>query len=143
MAARKSTKTKTTRAKAGKAPKPWPIPDVIYAQASPHSQGGVSMFEAGGQINSRTIANFSSEPDLTRRAAVALQEAGFKILQISAQTINIAGSRKLYEQAFNSSIVAEERPVIKPEGRTTATFLECPETELPGLISASPHPPER
>ena len=97
-------------------PKPGPIPDVIYAQASPCSQGGVSMFEAGAQINSRTVANFASEGDLVMRAAASLEAAGFRVLQISPTTINIAGSRKTYEQAFNTKIVAEERPVHQAGG---------------------------
>lgn len=115
-------------------PQPGPIPEIIYAQASPHSLGGVSMFSVGGQINASTVQNFSTEPDLQRRAAIALQEAGFQVLQISPQTINIAGSRELFEQAFNTTITAEERPVIKPTGEDTATFLECPATDMPGLI---------
>jgi hypothetical protein len=92
------------------------------------------MFEAGPQITSDTVANFDSEGDLIGNAAAALRDAGFAILQVSAQTINIAGSRELYEQAFNTKIVAEERPVLKPEGPSTATFLESPITDLPGLI---------
>jgi hypothetical protein len=95
------------------------------------------MFSAGAQIHSSTVGNFGSDMDLIRRSATALQEAGFQVLQISSLSINIAGSRKQFEQAFNTSIVAEERPVIKPEGPSTATFLECPSTELPGLIATT------
>lgn len=131
---RRAAKSSTSRRRAARMPKPGPIPAVIFAQASPHSQGGVSMFDAGTQINSRTIGNFTSERDLVLRAAAALEDAGFRVLQISAQTINIAGSRRTYEQAFNTKIVAEERPVIKPDGPSTATFLESPSTDRPGLI---------
>jgi hypothetical protein len=120
---KKAAKTKATKSKAPRMPKPGPIPEIIYAQASPHSPGGVSMFAAGAQINSGTVANFNSDVDLIRRSVAALQEAGFQILQISAQTINIAGSRELFQQAFDTTITAEERPVIKPEGKATATFL--------------------
>src|SRR6476660_4472511 len=143
MARKKATKTsagKPLKAKPQKMPKPGPIPDVIFGQASPHSQGGVSLFDGGSRINSETVANFYSEPDLIRRAVVALQDAGFRILQVSGQTINIAGSRRQYEQAFNTTIVTEERPVLKLQGPSTATFLESPQTEMPGLISTKNSP---
>lgn len=117
------------------------IPPVIYAQASPHSRGGVSMFQAGNRINSSTAAGFSSEQDLIRRSVAALREAGFEILQTSSHTINIAGSQETYERAFNTKIVAQERPVIKPGAvKDTATFLESPGTDLPGLISPRTSP---
>jgi hypothetical protein len=135
-----ATKRKKARAAAAKggrrvrAAKPGPIPDVIYAQASPHSLGGLSMFSANADINASTVANYRSEADLVRRSVSALQEAGFSVLQVSPQSINIAGSKKLFEAAFGATIVAEERSVIKPGGPTTATFLECPQTDLPGLL---------
>ena len=119
-ATRRAQSLSTAGKRAQKMPKPGPIPDLIYAQASPCSQGGVSMFDAGAQINSRTVANFASEGDLVMRAAASLEAAGFRVLQISPTTINIAGSRKTFEQAFGTKIVAEERPVIKPEGPSTA-----------------------
>lgn len=55
---------------------------------------------------------------------------------MSAITINIAGTAEANERAFNTRIVAEERPVIKELRReTTETFLDSPDTALPGLIS--------
>ncbi len=125
---------KSAKAKPAKAQSQSPIPDIIYAQASPHSLGGVSLFEGGARIDSTTYANFNSEPQILNRAALALQEAGFTILQISPQTINIAGPREAYEAAFNTTITAEERDVIKPSGEDTATFLDSPSADLPGLI---------
>jgi len=132
--AKKAAPQPTRRRARARAVEPGPIPDRIFAQASPFSLGGVSMFEAGPQITSSTVANFNSETDLLRRSAEALRDAGFEILQISQLTINIAGSKAVFERAFNAPIVAEERDVIKPEGPSTATFLECPTTEIPGLI---------
>ena len=129
MATKKPAKSKSAKTQSTS-----PIPDIIYAQASPHSLGGVSLFEGGARIDSNTYANFNCDPDLMNQAAIALQEAGFTILQISQQTINIAGSRKTYESAFNTTITAEERDVIKPSGEDTATFLDSPSTDLPGLI---------
>ena len=132
MATQKKKSVRSSRSAKTKKPT---IPRLIYAQASPRSLGGVSLFDAQGQINSQTVANFQSEGSLVARAAEQLQQAGFEILQVTSLTINIAGSRETYESAFNTRIIAEERPAIKEFGQeTTATFLDSPDTELPGLI---------
>lgn len=112
------------------------VPDRIFAQASPRSVGGLSLFEAQHQIHSGTISNFFSDEEVVNRAVNRLQDAGFEILQVSPLTINIAGDAKTYQRAFNTKIIAEERPVIKELGRKdTATFLDSPDTALSGLIS--------
>ena len=112
-----------------------PLPAKIFAQVSPRSAGGVSMFEAQEQINSATVLNFFSERDVINAAVARLQEAGFEILQISPMTINIAGSAATYRKAFNTDIVVVDRPVIKEMGRKDiAQFLDSPETQMPGLI---------
>lgn len=114
------------------------IPDLIYAQASPHSIGGVSMFDADGRINSTNVAAFHSEEELVRRAVHLLQDAGFQVLQVTETSINIAGSAATYETAFDASIFAEERTVLKPGNvEDTATFLDSPTADRPGLISTA------
>jgi hypothetical protein len=138
--ARKATKRRkaaaavvTTR-KSGKAP----LPPKIFAAASPRSIGGVSMFEAQSQIESRTVSNFMSDDELVMRAATRLQDAGFEVLQASPLTINIAGSASTYQKAFNTRVLADERPVIKELGRkTTATFIVSPDTAISGLIATA------
>jgi len=105
------------------------LPSKIFAQVSPRSVGGVSMFEAQEQINSETVTNFFSHGDATNEAVARLQEAGFDILQISPLTINIAGSPATYKRAFDTEIVVEDRPVIKSLGiEDVAQFLETPES---------------
>lgn len=114
------------------------IPPRIFAQASPRSIGGVSLFDAQGQINAATVPNFYTERDVINRAAAQLQQAGFEVLQITATTINIAGSAETYEQAFDTTIIVEQRPVIKELGEeTVAEFLDSPDTDLPGLIDTT------
>lgn len=114
------------------------LPSKIFAQVSPRSIGGVSMFEAQSQIQSNTVTNFFSEAEAVNEAVARLQEAGFDILQISPLTINIAGSPATYKKAFGTEIVVEDRPVIKSvaDGETdnVGQFLETPETDVPGLI---------
>jgi hypothetical protein len=69
MSAKKSAK----KPKSQKKPKTGKsvIPSTIFAQASPISIGGVSMFEAQNQINSDTFVNFLSEADLINRTLSA------------------------------------------------------------------------
>ena len=77
------TKRKTT----SRAKKPVSeIPEKIYAQVSPKSAGGVSMFEAGERINAQTAPNFFSEENLINTAVFRLQQAGFEVLQVSQST---------------------------------------------------------
>ena len=112
------------------------IPPRIFAQASPCSPGGVSLFEAQDQIRSDTVPYFFSGEEILRAAAQKLKDAGFEILQVSAITINIAGTAETYEKAFQTKIYAEERPVIKEMAtETVATFLDSPDTKIPGLIA--------
>jgi hypothetical protein len=112
------------------------IPEKLFANASPYSVGGVSLFEAGAQINSDTVANFMSEEKLVASAVEKLRLAGFEVLQVSDISINIAGPIPLYEKAFNCTIGYEERPVIKPGAvEDTATFWEPTKTEMLGYIT--------
>jgi hypothetical protein len=117
------------------------LPDVIYAQASPRSVGGVSLFAGGARIDQDTVVNFSSEEGLVYAAAQRLQEAGFQVLQLSPLTINIAGPRERYEEVFGTTLRTEERPVIKGGAvEDTATFIDSAETDQPGLIDTSKSP---
>lgn len=117
------------------------MPERIFAQASPLSIGGVSMFEASGTINANTVGNFQSEQRFIDEAANRLRGAGFEILQVSPFTINIAGSQETYEKAFGTKLVIEQREVIKPGAmKELAEFIECPATALPGLIATTGTP---
>lgn len=119
---------------------PQGLPKLIYAQASPRSVGGRSMFEMGS-VSADSVQAVMSEPEIVLAAGAQLQEAGFSVLQVSSTTINIAGPASLYRSAFNIDLITEDRPVIK-EGSTAdiAQFVECPNTDLPGLISTSGTP---
>src|SRR5579871_5551031 len=105
-----AARTKTIKRSVRKTP-PGPMPRRIYAIASPHSVGGVSMFEAQSQITSETAANFFSEEEIVSRAVAKLQSTGFDLLQVTQATIQIAGSPKTYAEAFGTQLVTKERPV--------------------------------
>lgn len=112
-----------------------PMPDLVYANASPRSVGGLSMFDAGPVTTGDAVA-FTSEAPLIRSAASRLRSAGFSILAVSPQTINIAAPAEVYERAFGTSLRTEERPVLKPgQQEDTATFIDTADTDLPGFIA--------
>ena len=112
-----------------------PLPSRIFAQVSPRSLGGVSMFEAQSQINSETVSNFYSEGEVVQAAVAYLQEAGFEILQVSPLSINIAGSAATFRKAFKTDVVVKDMPVIKEFGRAdVGQFIDSPETSLLGLV---------
>jgi Subtilase family len=130
-------KSATTR-RAARAPQREPLPRKVYAIASPHSLGGVSMFDAQGQINSDTVTNFFSEEELINRAVTRLQDAKFEVLQVSPSTIHIAGPPSLYNDAFNTKLMVENRPVIKPGAvKDVGQFVDSPDTELNGLVATA------
>jgi subtilisin family serine protease len=134
MAKRKVTKP---RRPPGRKPSGRPtIPKKLFAQASPLSVGGVSLFDAGERIGPQTVGNFMSDEGVTRAAVGALEDAGFEILQVSPYTINIAAPIATYEKAFACKIVHEELPVIKPGAvADRATFFSTAESPVFGLIS--------
>ena len=111
------------------------LPDVLYANASPRSVGGTSMFESLRSVTADDAIAFASEESTTREAVNRLQLAGFQVLGISTQTINIAGPPELYEEVFGTQLIVEDRDVIKPgQVEDVAQFVECPDTDIPGLI---------
>lgn len=114
------------------------LPNLVYAQASPHSAGGTSLFDAGGAVNSQTVGSFVSQDEVVHAAVIKLQEAGFQVLQVSSTTINIAGPSRLYQDVFNTKLEAQERPVIKGGAKKdTATFVETPDVPQQGFVPTS------
>jgi subtilisin family serine protease len=112
------------------------IPSRIFAQASPISLGGRSIFERPHELRSVAVSAFASLPNVTSAATQRLVEAGFEILQVTPFTINFAGAPDVFERAFRTKIV--EREVAQLQG--TSTFLDSPDTEILGLISTQGTP---
>lgn len=117
------------------------MPPIVYAEASVRSVGRVSLFESPELVTSETVQNFYSESQLASSAVERLRTEGFEVLQVGETTITIAAPVDVYQRVFKTKIVAEEREAIKEFGEvTTATFLECPDTAVPGLIDPSKSP---
>ncbi len=121
--------------------RPSPIPSRIFAQVSPRSVGGVSLFAMTEPISAANVGAFASEPDLIQRSVLRLKDSGFEVLQVTPTTINIAGPKEAYEKSFQRRIVARELPCRKSGNEeTTATFLQVDETDNPGLMETSGTP---
>lgn len=119
-------------------PSPSPLPKLVYAQASPLSLGGRSLFDADGGLDSDTVDDFRSEARIYDQAVDDLRRAGFTVMRRDADrlTINFAGPPRLFAAAFGAPIVTEEREVIKPgQIHSTATFLDCRNAERRGLVA--------
>jgi subtilisin family serine protease len=122
-----------------------PVPSVIYAQASPISRGGSSMFavlssSAKGAVSrsvkAGNINSFFSSQGITDKAVAQLRKAGFKILQVSKTSINISGSPQTFRKALGANIVVESRKVIKSQRKKEyAQFLETDNYSIPGFIA--------
>ena len=111
------------------------LPSVIYAEAAVRPERGRSLLTTSEPITSENIANFYAEPERVSLAAKRLRQQGFQILDPGRLTITIAAPAEIYERAFRTNIVAEERPVIKGTGwETTATFLDTTNTNISGSI---------
>lgn len=137
----KATKAAKVAKKRGADAAPGPMPPVLYAQASPHSIGGLSLFSTSRMLTAETAPAFFSDESMIRSAASRLQNVGFQVLQISPVTINIAGPPSLYEEVFNTRLYTEERAVIKAGAiEDTATFIDTADTDMPGLISCANSP---
>lgn len=115
------------------------IPERVYAQVSPLSNG-MSLFDqrvftGERQITADNVSLVLSEADVIVAAASRLQQAGFTIDFMSPATISISAPHDTYESAFNCRLYAEERPVLKAQGRADqATFVDCRDTAESGLI---------
>lgn len=114
------------------------LPRRIFAQASPISEGGTSMFAGSKAITAKSVAEFRSDPRVITRAKDRLRRAGFEILASNRLTINIAGSATTYQRAFGGRLKAVEREVLKERReRGPVTFIEVEGTPVPGLIDTS------
>jgi len=128
-------KAKTTSREAPK------VPPVVYAEVSPRSVEGTSLFATATPVTRETVRNFHSEEEVTAEAVAQLQSEGFDVLNVGDTTITIGAPPRLYERVFKTRIVAEERKTRKERRRVEpATLLDSPDTPVRGLIDTSQSP---
>lgn len=110
------------------------IPPLIFAHASVHSIGGISLFEPW-YINKNNIQNYYSETYVVSRAVQMLQAAGFIIMGINGITISIGAPAEVYERTFITKLRAKEMPTVKGKGQEdVATFILPDDSNLQGVI---------
>jgi subtilase family protein len=108
------------------------LPDQIFAQASPLSMGGRSLFAENQSIRPLNVAEFFSPPNVTSAAAMRLQQAGFEILQVTAHAINFTGTPDAFEREFRTKIV--EREMQRPNGPSITHLGSADFKEMVGFI---------
>lgn len=113
------------------------LPDRVFAQVSPLSIGGQSLFSQRRSAMAGTASRFASHPAVTYSAVQRMRDAGFDILEVNAHTFNIAGDPDLYGRRLRTTIV--EKEVETPNG-PSVTFLDSPDTEILGLVSTAGTP---
>jgi len=74
----------------GKAVLDQSFPPLIFANISPRSVGGESLFDSGETVTAETVRAYDSEQSATEEAVRVLTEAGFQVLDVSPISINIA-----------------------------------------------------
>lgn len=112
------------------------FPERVFALAEP--VGAASLFDAEEVVTAVTVGRYTCGEDDVARAAAALTEAGFEVLQTSRLLLNIAGPPELFERVFARRLYTEEREVIKPGSvRATGTFIDCEGSARPGLVSTA------
>lgn len=110
------------------------LPNLIYAHASPHSIGGVSMFSPAVKIESANVAAFSSSPDVASAAVAKLTSAGFQVLQVSPHSINFAGTPDQFEKSFRCKLVEKE---MAGAFGGSYTHLDTAESERLGFLGVA------
>lgn len=120
-------------------PTPAALPELVYAQASPRSIGGRSLFDAP-LVTAKNVTEFFSEEAVTAAAVARLEAEGFEVLQVTPATINIAAPAELYERVFGTKLVAEERTLDFGDSSQTKTFVVPESSTIPGLLDTSSSP---
>ena len=114
------------------------VPSLVYAEASPLSAEGTSLFATSTPVTRETVQGFRSDSDVTAEAVAQLQAEGFDVLRVGDTTITIGAPARVYERAFKTRIVAEAQTTRKSRRRVEATTrLDSPDTPVPGLIDTS------
>ena len=116
------------------APDTPPPPEQIFAEVSPKSVGGTSLFSAlpDDAVNQDTVAAFHSEPSDLREAITRLKQLGFVVHhpEASAITLTISGPPELYKQVFGVDFTTQQTTMmaeaLQPEAdrdRTSQPYL--------------------
>lgn len=116
------------------------IPNIIYAEV-PVTSNDIGLFEKSTVVTSENIDRLMPPKEKVISAAHALSTEGFQVQLMSAFSISIAGKSDLYKKVFKEDIVPVEVRAIKGGHKeTTSTYLDCPATDILGLVPTSKSP---
>lgn len=87
------------------------LPPLVYAEASIHSTGGMSLFETTEPITPENVTQFHNKPEFVDTTVKKLKQAGFDVLQVGPTSVNIAAPVETYEKVFQTKIVPVEHQV--------------------------------
>ena len=130
--------------------------DVVYAEVSPCSVGGTSLFAtlANDAVTPRTVAAFYSEPHHCRDAVVYLKSLGFTVHHpdVSSVTLAISGPSELYRGVFGVDFrqVSADVPAggllmqeyLEPVGQHPDFYAAPPKAlahAIEGVVFPQPH----
>ena len=114
------------------------LPEIIYAELSPISPVGISLFDMDEKITSKSVENFVSDKTIVHKAMKELKKLGLQVLFTNYITINVAGTSKQYEKIFKTSLKTTEKKTIKHFGmESTTTIIDTEDTPIQGLIDTS------
>jgi hypothetical protein len=114
------------------------LPSKIYAEAIARSGCGESLLSSSALVTSQTVDRFYADPALLYATANRLRSQGFEVLAVGNTSISIAAEPHIYERAFQTTLKAFERPVIKEFAeQTTATFINSLDDKPFGEIDLS------
>jgi serine protease AprX len=113
------------------------IPEEIFAEISPNSNGRESLFDPKESITTENVEQFFSKKEVVHNTIKRLEELGFRVLNTNYITISISGLRPLYEKVFETSLTIVERPAVKHLGQMAVAHIISPEENDSGYLDVS------
>ena len=114
--------------------------NLIFAQASPLSIGGSSLFDAK-RIDAKNVKDYHSEKKIIQAAVRKLKSTGFQVFVSGKTTLTIAGSKALFEKTFGQKLKKEEVEYRGHQGKkyTHAQWL-APNASMEGMMDTQKSP---
>ncbi len=114
--------------------------ELIYAQASPLSIAGSSLFSSGG-FDENNVSDYYSEKKIVNKAVSKLKKAGFEVHCVAKTSISISGPKTLYEHYFGKSIHKASKTVLgSQDQQTTVSFYEVDSAASESFLSTDASP---
>lgn len=85
--------------------------ELVFFEAVPPSVTGRSLFGPVRGISPDTLEEFSTSPELRRRAAIELQALGFRVRHLGTFSISAEGPRQLWEETFQTEVERRRQPL--------------------------------